>query len=268
VLSSVTSVSPQAAAGRAFSIRTPPRPTRALSGIQPTGRFHRGNSCGAIRQYIDLPAASSRRLTLFGMRTIMQPWPERRPALPVSRRQESPVSHPADSQSSDLLTRPFRTAIQIGVVVRDLDRSMEALSKVFGIGPFRVVDCPAEGREDQQFCHGEPCRYRTRQAFADLGTVELELIEPVEGRTIWAEFLATRGPGIHHIRFNVPDEGAVSGYLATHGIGKTQEGAGIRAGSYWANYATEDLVGFIIEILQPAPGSDGLTPGVPRQERR
>ena len=46
------------------------------------------------------------------------------------------------------------------------------------------------------------------------------------------------------------------------------EGAGIRAGSYWANYATEDLVGFIIEILQPAPGSDGLTPGVPRQERR
>ncbi len=32
----------------------PPRPTRALSGIQPTGRFHWGNYFGAIRQYIDL----------------------------------------------------------------------------------------------------------------------------------------------------------------------------------------------------------------------
>jgi len=31
-----------------------PQPTRALSGIQPTGRFHWGNYFGAIRQYIEL----------------------------------------------------------------------------------------------------------------------------------------------------------------------------------------------------------------------
>ena len=34
-------------------------PTRALSGIQPTGRFHWGNYFGAIRQYIELQPASS-----------------------------------------------------------------------------------------------------------------------------------------------------------------------------------------------------------------
>jgi tryptophanyl-tRNA synthetase len=34
-----------------------PRTTRALSGIQPTGRFHWGNYFGAIRQYIDLQPA-------------------------------------------------------------------------------------------------------------------------------------------------------------------------------------------------------------------
>jgi tryptophanyl-tRNA synthetase len=33
---------------------SPPQPTRALSGIQPTGRFHWGNYFGAIRQYIEL----------------------------------------------------------------------------------------------------------------------------------------------------------------------------------------------------------------------
>jgi tryptophanyl-tRNA synthetase len=32
----------------------PRQPTRALSGIQPTGRFHWGNYFGAIRQYIEL----------------------------------------------------------------------------------------------------------------------------------------------------------------------------------------------------------------------
>jgi hypothetical protein len=170
-------------------------------------------------------------------------------------------------QHEDKITRPFRQAIQVGVVVRDLDQSMAALTGVFGIGPFRVVECPPAGREQQQFYHGESAKFRTRQAFADLGTVELELIQPLEGKTIWSDFLAERGPGIHHIRFNVPDEAALSAYLQTKGIGKTQEGAGIREGSYWANYDTEKLVGFIIEILQPAPGSDGLTPGVTRHQK-
>jgi hypothetical protein len=159
------------------------------------------------------------------------------------------------------ITQPFRTAIQIGVVVRDLDQSMAALTAVFGIGPFRVVECPPTGREKQQFYHGELARFRTRQAFADLGTVELELIQPLEGKTIWSDFLAERGPGIHHIRFNVPDHAALSAYLKDNGIGKTQEGAGIRDGTYWVNYDTEKLIGFIIEIMQPAPGSDGRTPG-------
>ena len=35
------------------------------------------------------------------------------------------------------MTEPFRTAIQVGVVVRDLEQSMAALTAVFGIGPFR-----------------------------------------------------------------------------------------------------------------------------------
>jgi len=162
--------------------------------------------------------------------------------------------------------RPFRKAIQIGVVVEDIEKSMAALTAVFGIGPFRVADLPAPERREQQFIDGQPAKFRTRQAFADLGSVELELIQTLEGRTIWSDFLAEHGPGIHHIRFNVPDEKAVTTYLQGKGIAKTQEGAGIREGSYWANYDTEKLVGFVIEILQPAPGSDGRTPGVVKKE--
>lgn len=166
---------------------------------------------------------------------------------------------------SDDITKPFRQAIQIGVVVRDLDATMKGLTEVFGIGPFRVMDCPPPGREDRQFYRGAPARFRTRQAFADLGSIELELIQPVEGKTIWSDFLAERGPGIHHIRFNVPDHEAVSSYLRGKGVGITQEGAGIRDGTHWINYDTESLLGFVIEIMQPAPGSDGRTPGVARQ---
>ena len=96
---------------------------------------------------------------------------------------------------ADLL-RGFRTAIQVGVVVRDLEKSMKELTALFGIGPFRVVDCPPVGRESQQFLNGRLVRFRTRQAFADMGSVELELIQPVEGDTIWSAFMAAHGPGI------------------------------------------------------------------------
>jgi len=161
----------------------------------------------------------------------------------------------------------FDRAIQIGVVVDDIHRTMEKLTELFGIGPFRVVNCPPAERIDQQFYYGELDRFRTVQAFADLGSIELELIQPLEGRTIWSDFLEKRGPGIHHIRFNVPDHKALTAFLQNAGIGRTQEGAGIRDNTYWVNYDTEKLLGFVIEIMQPAPGSDGRTPGATRDSK-
>ena len=47
---------PPAAAKQPATEKAPP-PTRVLSGIQPTGRFHWGNYFGAIRQYIELQTA-------------------------------------------------------------------------------------------------------------------------------------------------------------------------------------------------------------------
>jgi len=176
----------------------------------------------------------------------------------TSRTESNPPANPLTG---------FERAIQIGVVVGDLDRTMQELTEVFGIGPFRVVECPPPGREDRQYYYGEPARFRARQAFADLESIELELIQPLEGRTIWSDFLAEHGPGIHHIRFNVPDHALLTAYLQGKGISKTQEGAGIREGTHWINYDTQARLGFIIEILQPAPGSDGRTPGVPRASR-
>jgi methylmalonyl-CoA/ethylmalonyl-CoA epimerase len=166
------------------------------------------------------------------------------------------------------LLKGFRTAIQVGVVVKDLDASMAELTGLFGIGPFRVVDCPPPGREDRQYKSGRPVRFRTRQAFADMGSVELELIQPVEGQTIWSEFLAAHGPGIHHVRFNTENLDQVISWLGEKGVGITQEGAGIREGTRWVNFDTEDRVGFTIEVMKPAPGTDGRTPKTAAEDRR
>lgn len=160
------------------------------------------------------------------------------------------------------LHRNFRnSAVQVGMVVRDLDATINSLETLFGIGPFRVVDCPQPERKDQQYLRGEPARFHTRQAFADLGGFELELIQPHDGTSIWSEFLEQHGPGLHHIRFNTPDLEQVVASLDAQGIHKTQEGAGIREGTYWANFDTEALLGFTVEVMKPLPGSSGRTPG-------
>jgi methylmalonyl-CoA/ethylmalonyl-CoA epimerase len=155
----------------------------------------------------------------------------------------------------------FSDLVQIGVVVRDLDRVRQVLSAVFGLGPFRTITYPPPGRASlETFYHGQPGDFVYRLAFTELGPVELELIQPLEGDSVWKDFLEQHGEGIHHIRFNVPDVEAVIEYLKKQGIGVAQRGAGLRPGTNFAVLDTEGKVGFAIEIFNPMPGTDGRTP--------
>ncbi|MHB9035733.1 MAG: VOC family protein [Armatimonadota bacterium] len=155
----------------------------------------------------------------------------------------------------------FSDFVQIGVIVDDIAATTKALSEVFGLGPFRVFDWPSPDRSDLcRSYQGEPAKFTARMAFTEIGPIELELIQPMEGPSAWADYLAEHGPGIHHIRFNVDEFEPVTDYLMTHGIGLTQSGEGIRPGTRWANLDTEALIGFGIEIMKKLPGTSGRTP--------
>ncbi len=88
----------------------------------------------------------------------------------------------------------------IGVVVKDADKTAEFLSSVWGIGPWRSMDY-APHKEDMIV--GEP--FALKAVFTKLGPTILELLQPVEGKSVWAEALETNGEGIHHMAFNVSD---------------------------------------------------------------
>jgi methylmalonyl-CoA/ethylmalonyl-CoA epimerase len=157
----------------------------------------------------------------------------------------------------------FGNVVQIGAVVKDLERAIQVLSEVFGIGPFRVINWPPAGRTDiQKVYRGQAGSFTARMAFTELGPVELELIQPLTGESIWADFLEEHGEGLHHIRFNVSEIEPVLEYLAGHGIEVTQMGSGLRPGTAWANFDTEGKVGFTIEIMKALPGTDGRTPQI------
>jgi hypothetical protein len=157
----------------------------------------------------------------------------------------------------------FGKFVQIGVVVADLEKTTCALTQIFGIGPFYIVDWPPEGRADlERFYHCQPADFTARMAFTELGPVELELIQPVSGQSIWADFLRESGGGIHHIRFNVDELEPVQEYLAGQGILSAQHGSGIRPGTTWMNFDSMEKVGFIIEVMKVVPGTSGRTPRI------
>lgn len=91
---------------------------------------------------------------------------------------------------------------QIGVVVKDLDKSMELYSKTFGIGPFDRV---FEVVPDKNWYMGEQSPVRLKAGQARWGTMEYELIQPMEGKSVHQDFLDVHGEGLHHLAVDVRD---------------------------------------------------------------
>jgi methylmalonyl-CoA/ethylmalonyl-CoA epimerase len=55
-------------------------------------------------------------------------------------------------------------------------------------------------------------------AFLPLGESEIELVQPLDGDSGLARYLAKRGPGLHHICIEVEDIAAKLGDLRKHGV--------------------------------------------------
>ena len=147
---------------------------------------------------------------------------------------------------------------QIGIVVRDLRSMVANLSKIFGIEDFRIMEWPIEGVDPKATYHGEPGNYRLLLAFATIGNTQLEIVQPLEGQNIYSDFLEKHGPGLHHIRFTVPDFEEKWAYLEASGIENIASGTGVHVGSKWAYFDTTQLLeGVVMELRKRPDGSDG-----------
>ncbi|MGD0916676.1 MAG: VOC family protein [Thermodesulfobacteriota bacterium] len=90
---------------------------------------------------------------------------------------------------------------QIGFVVKDIDQAVEYYSSIFGIGPFTVYEFVPE----KHWFMEEPSYLKLMMGKAAWGDLELELIQPIEGKSFHKEFLETHGEGIQHLGFFVPN---------------------------------------------------------------
>jgi methylmalonyl-CoA/ethylmalonyl-CoA epimerase len=126
---------------------------------------------------------------------------------------------------SPLLTPPFK---QCALIVRDLDDAVRRWVEDLGIGPWTGYRLGPERLKEMRY-HGKEGRFSFRHALAWQGDVQFELIEPLEGESIFADHLETRGEGMHHIGKYVPDHAAAVELAIAAGFMPLQSARGFGA---------------------------------------
>ena len=139
---------------------------------------------------------------------------------------------------------------QLGFVVRDLERTVQEFNATLRAGPWRgwVFGPQGQGRE----YNGRPADWTLRLALNDRSP-QFELIEPQDGPSIHADWLAERGEGFHHVAYVVPSleqlttEMEAVGHPTVariHSFGAESDGAA-------AYFDTVKSLGFFVEAVEP-----------------
>ena len=145
-------------------------------------------------------------------------------------------------------TRPF----QVAIVVHDVREAADRYSKLWGIEDWTFVE---NGPENMTGLHymGEPADFSMRLALTG-SDPQLELLQPLEGPSILADWLERRGEGMHHLGVLVASVDETIAQMAEAGIACVQHGYGFGAdgSGAFAFFDTEAELGCLIEAIEPA----------------
>lgn len=136
--------------------------------------------------------------------------------------------------------RVFSRVDHIGVAVEDLDAALVLYERDYAMTLVHREIIEAQGVE---------------AALLDVGENHVELLAPLRPDTPVGRYLAKRGPGMHHVAYQVPDIEAALASLRDAGLRLIDEQPrdGIRD-SRVAFLHPATAGGVLTEIVQPAKG--------------
>lgn len=148
----------------------------------------------------------------------------------------------------------FTETMQLGIVVRDLDAAIRRYVDDYGIGPWQVHQFKREEIKEW-FENGQPAEPSTRFATAMVGHVQWELIQPLDDKSIFAQFLAEKGEGVHHIAVAVTNYDETLEAEAKRGneLVLNCELSGKFSGIKVAYLGTQHTLGVLLEVFSGLP---------------
>ena len=136
-------------------------------------------------------------------------------------------------------------------VVNDVEKAAQSLADSLSIqwGVWTIE--PAVCR-----VHGENVPYTFKAAIAQLGDSNLELIEPLDGRSVYVEHLETKGEGFHHFCLIYPSRESLRtarDELASQGREMIQSGDLGEAGEFCYFHMSENDAALEVLYLSQLP---------------
>ncbi|MHB1131461.1 MAG: VOC family protein [Chloroflexota bacterium] len=140
---------------------------------------------------------------------------------------------------------------QIGFVVQDLDKAMAAYWNDFGIGPWMVYTYGPPFVKDTTY-KGQPATHHMRIALAHVGDLMFELIQHLDGETVYKDFVEKSGDGVQHLGIFVPKLAAAMAEAEAAGFKVLQSGGkqGVKGDGGYAYLDTEQTHGVTLELIE------------------
>jgi methylmalonyl-CoA/ethylmalonyl-CoA epimerase len=123
----------------------------------------------------------------------------------------------------------------IAIVVPSIEKALEFWCDTFGLKLDHIEDVPSQ---------------KSRVAFLPLQECEVELVEPIEGNTGLVKFLDERGPGMHHLCFEVDDIEKMMDLLKFRGVRLINEEPVELPGRKMAFIHPKSAQGVLIELYE------------------
>jgi methylmalonyl-CoA/ethylmalonyl-CoA epimerase len=138
-------------------------------------------------------------------------------------------------------------AVQIGVVVENIDIAVQAWSQLLGVKPPSIITTDTVDIAHTRY-QDQPTSAQAKLAFFDLGQVTLELIQPLGAPSTWNDQLSAHGSSLHHIAFEIKGMKEHIQDLQKHGLRLVQTGD--YNGGRYAYVDGLDQFGAVVELLE------------------
>lgn len=136
---------------------------------------------------------------------------------------------------------------QIGILVHDIEKVSEAYAKFFGVEKPNISWTDGYELAQTEF-KGKPSQARAKLAFFNMGSLQLELIEPDHHESTWRNYLNEHGEGPHHIAFSIKGMQEKIELLAQSGFPLQQKGE--YPGGRYAYIDTIPQLKVLVELLE------------------
>jgi len=144
---------------------------------------------------------------------------------------------------------------QIAILVEDLEKAMNEYWSKFGIGNWQIYTYQQPLVKKMSY-YGKPAHYSMRLALANIGSMRIELIQPLEGDSVYADFIKEHGYGVHHLGVLVEDMQKAIELAEKAGYRMIMDGSGfgLDGDGHYAYLDTEKDLGVTIELIQRPKG--------------